>query len=992
MKPAKCHTPLSLNVISRFKASQFPQQSHPARPKPTTFRMGLNGTLVWLFLFTVTCPVVPVSAFGADSGTALFEQLFGFSPDEASSMFFHVETKRGIVLHDALPAIRDREIIYLDIMALAQTANFAIRRDGERISGWIRQPERLFDLNIPAHTVRIREEYSSIAENDFLIRENRIFVNWKRLNDWFQLKADIDSQSQRMLLSGSPVPAESRIIREQDRARLQNSRNQQNTEAPKDWVDGEHQLISMPSLSTSISGTYRDNKDSDAQFTSRTQNIVQADFLGSHAKLVSVANSETGLSDLRVSFSRAEFDDSFPYTRLSLGDVTGYSTINGSPAAQGLGFGISNRPLQTPDVFGEETFEGDGPPGWEVELYRNGQFIDFQYVSDNGRYRFEDVNLNGGVNDMRIVFYGPEGQVQTQEKTLIANAGRPSKGNLWYAFSAVDDNRTLLGYNESLLEDNTDDETGDSHPVYAANIIYGISNNLSAHLSLSHTTNDDGRYGFTGVGIRHSIASVPYALDLTQGHEFANGQALKFSSRLPFFNRSVSVNHNEYFSFAGLTNEEGDAYLERETDIFFSLPHATLNDWQSRSWRLQNTFNIDRQETTDQKTEIALAPNLSLSTPYGTLSNTFRLTWQQSDNGSASRNGEGSLSYQNRWEDLTLRSRLSYDVTPEQSFNNADFRLSKSINENWNLTASVTQGLKAERTTGFSMGVLTKNSHSDLGSSLTMNSSGDLSLSFSLSFGLQDDASEGGVTMRRPEGLSSGAVLARVFSDLNRNGVYDPGEPGLPNVVVQTLSRQATTNNDGLAHLTSLGVNHPIKIFLDQNTLESPFYLNADNQWKVRLKTGILLPLDIPLVPTGEITGQIMLKGRYADNSPMQRPLQGIQLELLNEASDDVREAVSIFDGSFLFASVPLGKYRLRVKTPETQVYGQLVTCADPEKALVIEKQGQLLTIPEFTCSFVDSTFRPLNPANGKGPRSGPGKSQPLDDRQLIPEEIRDWW
>lgn len=38
---------------------------------------------------------------------------------------------------------------------------------------------------------------------------------------------------------------------------------------------------------------------------------------------------------------------------------------------------MSNIPLSTPRINGQEDFTGDAPPGWEVELYRGDTLIDF---------------------------------------------------------------------------------------------------------------------------------------------------------------------------------------------------------------------------------------------------------------------------------------------------------------------------------------------------------------------------------------------------------------------------------------------------------------------------------------------------------------------------------------------------------------------------------------------------------------------------------------
>ena len=71
---------------------------------------------------------------------------------------------------------------------------------------------------------------------------------------------------------------------------------------------------------------------------------------------------------------------------------------------------ISSFPLQQQTQFDRHTFRGDLPEGWEVELYQNRALIGFQQSRPDGLYEFNNVPLVFGLNEFRLVFYGPQGQ------------------------------------------------------------------------------------------------------------------------------------------------------------------------------------------------------------------------------------------------------------------------------------------------------------------------------------------------------------------------------------------------------------------------------------------------------------------------------------------------------------------------------------------------------------------------------------------------------
>ena len=129
-------------------------------------------------------------------------------------------------------------------------------------------------------------------------------------------------------------------------------------------------------------------------------------------------------------------------TQFGFGDVEGFDSKLTGSSAFGRGAMITNRPLATQAAFDQTQFEGDLPAGWEAELYRNDELLAFAKPTSDQRYIFDNVQLLYGENRIRIVLYGPQGQVRTREETINVGQDNAPPGKTWY----------WVGFNEPNLD------------------------------------------------------------------------------------------------------------------------------------------------------------------------------------------------------------------------------------------------------------------------------------------------------------------------------------------------------------------------------------------------------------------------------------------------------------------------------------------------------------------------------------------------------------
>ncbi|MBW0006395.1 MAG: carboxypeptidase regulatory-like domain-containing protein, partial [Sphingomonas sp.] len=131
-------------------------------------------------------------------------------------------------------------------------------------------------------------------------------------------------------------------------------------------------------------------------------------------------------------------------THVGFGDVEGFDSRLTGASAAGRGVVVTNRPLTARTAFDRTRIEGDLPTGWEAELYRNGELLGFAKSDGTQRYIFEDVQLLYGENRIRVVLYGPQGQVHEREDLLNVGQDNVPKGKTWYWAGVNQPGRDLI--------------------------------------------------------------------------------------------------------------------------------------------------------------------------------------------------------------------------------------------------------------------------------------------------------------------------------------------------------------------------------------------------------------------------------------------------------------------------------------------------------------------------------------------------------------------
>ncbi len=574
-------------------------------------------------------------------------------------------------------------------------------------------------------------------------------------------------------------------------------------------------------------------------------------------------------------------------TEFGFGDVEGYDSKLTGSSAFGRGAMITNRPLATQSAFDQTRFEGDLPTGWEAELYRNDELIAFAKPTSDQRYIFDNVQLLYGENRIRIVLYGPQGQVRTREETINVGQDNAPPGKTWYWVGFNQPNRDIIS-----LEKPPD---GQDLPTAVATVAleHGIDDRTSVAALARAMLIDDQHVTFVEGTIRRSVGMA--MIEVGAARESNGGTA----ERAQILGQIGPVNVNAQALIANDFHLNGGE-LQSVHDYSISL------DAPLKVGRTLVPAHADAEltEQTDGTKELDAAARLSANFGRFNLAGGLELQKQFLTSGANPASvtsidliGSGSIG------SVRLRGTTTFDVSPSARLGAAEIEAywSASQNVDWDadlIYDSTTQRANARlsyirRLKRFAV-------------TLTGEAATDGSLAFGINLSFSLDPNHGFALSARPI-AQAGEVEATVYRDLNNNGVRDPGEPLEAGAIVTTGTTQAQTPTDahGSVEITGLAPFHPITVGVDLSSLSDPMLVPREALQVVVPRPGVSANVQIGLVGGGDVEGALIKNGDLG--------FEGVDLDLFDSSGKLTGTTRTDFDGFFLFERVAYGTYTIRV-------------------------------------------------------------------------------
>lgn len=590
-------------------------------------------------------------------------------------------------------------------------------------------------------------------------------------------------------------------------------------------------------------------------------------------------------------------------TEVAFGDVSSFGSLLSADNSFGRGAYVTNQPLDRPQTFDRTEFRGTLPAGWDAELYRNGQLIAFADSRADGRYEFLDVPLLFGINRFEIVLYGQQGQVRRERRTLNVGSDTVAPGRTQYWVGALQNQKDLLTL-QSLPRTNARQELRASAVVER-----GLGKRTSASLQL-HTLvpDDDARVTYVEASVRRVFGPALIEFDIAA--DFEGGVA--YGGQLIAEIGDTFVTAQSVWA-RNFVSDRIDPGLRSQHNVsidhFFDLGSVSLPVGVRMTYK---DWRAPRADTLDVATRI--------SARLAGLSLTHEVAWQHVS-GVRGAGGDDRLSTAlllgGRIGSTRLRGEARYRLRPGE-LESVALVAERAIGERSELRGELTYEGTLDRAR-FGAGYSHLFDRFTLGARAEAATDGSIAagVNLALSFGADGRGRFGRITANKL--AESGQAAARVYTDSNRDGIWQQDEPVHAGVTIAagTAKADTPTRRDGTTIIDGLRAFQPQLLSIDTSTLSDPMLRPAQRGILVMPRPGIAQPVDFALLPTGEVEG--MLYREQGAESPTQA---GADLELVTPDGAVAATTRSDFDGFFLFQDVVYGQYRLRLSTATAKALG----------------------------------------------------------------------
>ena len=782
----------------------------------------------------------------------------------------------GHRLADFLDALIDDEAqVWLPLLPLVEAAEGALTteadgrlrvRMGPSLPDWVLDPAAEADVNCGL----------MFALDHWLVSEA-----WLAAEYGFDIELTDDRLMVR-LTSQRPLPADVRRLRERRWARFGQ---------PDFEPDRSHAPIDMPYVAWGHPRGDVRAALSHGQLSGQTAvNLnaaleVEAAYLSN--RLFVSAGDLGGVQTLRWTAGRRSPEGQAfglpSLYRLEFGDVSAFPLPLQRQGVSGRGVVFSTAPLERPELFDVTVVEGDALPGWDAELYRGAELIDVQRIGEPGRYRFDDVPLAFGHNPLRVVLYGPQGQVQERvlERTIAAGQLRP--GERHWRGSLVDSGRFMVPIGQA---------TAAPGQQMSLRTDYGLHQRLTAGLFVGVDDLADGTTVHTGLSLRPALGEASTELIVVRQDQGALATQATVRRALAGWDVSARLDHY------------GSGYQAAQRSL--------ISPSMDRRWVLRAgspwtrwgalTFNYDQQRFTDRPMRHAWQPVLRQRWRGLSLTHELQLIRQGT---------QRSSQYRFLWSQRRQRwtQRAQFQAAGQGVGQLSATALNVSVDYRWSAARSV--GLAGSYRFGDRSHRIDARLNQRLGPGqlsvvVATDSAGQWTagLTYAVGLGRNGRAPLGFVEQ---EAASGGAARVQWFEDINGDGLFDADiDRPLADVGLRVNGRALSqrSDDDGWVVVSGLSIDRPTRIELDRDGGVDPFLTSAQTRFQMQARPGYTHAVRVALQDGGFANGRVLRAGRPA-----------AAVALVAERLDGtMRERIfSLSDGYFAFEVLAPGRWRVRV-------------------------------------------------------------------------------
>ena len=790
-----------------------------------------------------------------------------------------------------------------------------------------------------------------------------LYVDTSLLSRWFPIDATFDFAALELdIHPREPLPDDERNRRAKE--------SQVSAPAPRSHPEYPllplpYRPFSLPFLDETLGFRLSRPEAAPSSWDLTHSTYLTGDLLWQEMHLYAFGTQHDPTADVRLSLGRRDPRGGLLGPLRATEYAAGEVLFPGDPLLSypgaGAGVLLGNFPLSRSGQIARETFRGDLPPGWDVELYRNGVLIGYQQSRADGAYEFAEVDLDFGWNLFRLVFYGPRGERREETRSYsIEDAMVPAGRTFWRLVG----NRPRSAGKRGLLEAET-----------------GLSRWLTAAAALSTVRIDGRQESYARAGLRASGNAFFVTADVAGRR--AGGWLADVSARTVVGDLRIAL--EQAWLSGGFVSE-----------VFLPLPAPVGARSSARVSGVVPAlgplpaipFEVFGQHDTlasGGRTD-RLGARLSMSAGRFFISN----RWESdriSAGGSTSETGFGDFLVSRYFGRAALRGEALYRTSPSRALENLAV-VAELFGGNGLVTSAGVNRYVGSGDTHFLAGVEKGVGAYGFGVRTDWSQRVGLSLLATISISIAPDP-RGGTWHAQARPLAgAGTISPRAFLDADGNGRFDAGETPLEgeSFLLAGVRQAARTDRTGVAFLPGVPDGEETELALDRARLDEAGLLAETDGYRFVGRAGRGSAAEFPVVASGEVTGTVRIL-----DAGESREAAGLTVQLIDRSGSVSASAASAFDGFFDLAGLRPGAYRLRIDPDQAARLGRALR-AEVEITLspagTVRDGADLLLVPRpavasGAASGAGTVSSPSADATTAAPAAAPSPSEPI--RRVAP-------